>query len=330
MLRHSALNLESRLPGQGGHAIRQIVLRQRNEVSFSFPRRPHTPATDDALDITAATACYAPASRSNRSHKRHRPRRQAWLIGLACFLCAVGYAYRAWHGSTSAHSLGLPQHPASLEADPDPSGAWLLPDVPSDQRPAIDADGIRAAFVVLVGPNTTAELTETLENLHKHVLAHRPRPVLLFTPGDVPRGETAALRAALPRAVAAAVRVIRLPDFTRMPPEFREVRIDNMAGAKDDTWIRRYPAYHNMCRRADLRTAASPTAACMCPAARWPALRGQRRRSLLCLADCGRNCEPLYIVLPTHSNSGRWNSCFSVHSVCQRGRCWASTTRRQP
>ncbi len=191
-----------------------------------------------------------PLAKPSRGQRQLRSRRQAWLIGLACFLCGAGYAYRELHHSASAASLRLPKHPAPQHADPDPSGAWLLPAVSAGQRPAFDADGIKAAFVILVGPNTTHELAETLGNLHKHVLAHNPRPVLLFTPGDVPANETAALRTRLPRVVAAAVKVVPLPDFTDMPPEFRGLDIENVAGKADDTWIRRYPAYHNMCRRA--------------------------------------------------------------------------------
>ena len=191
-----------------------------------------------------------PQIRPSRGHRRLRSRRQGWLVGLACFLCGAGYAYRELHRSTSAERLGLGEDPAIPHADPDPSGTWLLPDVLADLRPAIDVDGIKAAFVILVGPNTTHELTETLGNLHRNVLAHRPRPVLLFVPGDVPAGDVAALRTRLPRPVAAAVKLVPLPDFTHMPPEFRGVRIKNIAGQRDETWIRRYPAYQNMCRRA--------------------------------------------------------------------------------
>jgi hypothetical protein len=144
--------------------------------------------------------------------------------------------------------VALPRSTGTAEADPDPTGAWLLADVPPEARPDVAADGIKAAFVILVGPNTTEELAETLENLHRHVLAHRPRPVLLFTPGDVPAGDAAALRTRLPRAVAAAVKLVPLPDFTQLPPEFRGLEIQNVAGQQDDTWVRRYPAYHNMCR----------------------------------------------------------------------------------
>ena len=189
-----------------------------------------------------------PPAKPSRGLKRLRSRRQAWLVGLACFLCGAGYAYREFHRSTSAESLGIAGDLGTSKADPGPSGSWLLPDVPTDQRPAIDTDNIKAAFVILVGPNTTEELAETLGNLHKHVLAHRPRPVLLFVPGDVPAGDAAALRTRLPRAVAAAVKLVPLPDFTQMPPQFRGLRIKNVAGQKDDTWVRRYPAYHNMCR----------------------------------------------------------------------------------
>ena len=72
--------------------------------------------------------------------------------------------------------------------------------------------------------------------------------MLLFIPGDVPADDAATLRTRLPRAVAAAVKVVPLPDFTQMPPEFRGLEIQNVAGEKDATWVRRYPAYHNMCR----------------------------------------------------------------------------------
>jgi len=199
----------------------------------------------------------------SRGQRQLRSRRRAWLIGLACFLCGAGYAFRELRHSASAAGLGLlPEHPAPQRADPDPSGAWLLPDVAAHRRPAFDADGIKAAFVILVGPNTTDELAVTLENLHRHVTAHRPRPVLLFMPGDVPAKETAALRTRLPRAVAAAIKVVPLPDFTDMPPEFRGLDIENVAGKVDDTWIRRYPAYHNMCRRAPISSVCS-TISCM-------------------------------------------------------------------
>ena len=221
-----------------------------------------------------------PLVKPSRGQRQLQSRRQAWLVGLACFLCGAGYAYRELHHSASAAGLGLPDHPASRQqADPDPSGAWLLPDVPSDRRPAFDADGIKAAFVILVGPNTTEELAETLRNLHRHVLAHRPRPVLLFVPGDVPADETAALRSRLPRRVAAAVRVVPLPDFTQMPPQFRGLRIDNVAGRADDTWFRRYPAYHNMCRRGTYPL-------CL--------LRGNRLHGtpLLCMGNQARQLDP--------------------------------------
>ena len=218
-------------------------------------------------------------AKPSRGHRRLRSRRQAWLIALACFLCGAGYAYRELYHSASTASLSLPNHPAPQHADPDPSGAWLLPDVPADRRPAFDADGIRAAFVILVGPNTTEELADTLKNLHKHVLAHRPRPVLLFTPGDVPANETAALRTRLPRAVAAAVKVVPLPDFTRMPHEFRGLDIENVAGKQDDTWVRRYPAYHNMCRRA---TSCFLFPAQLPPCPDGAAVHRQRRAMLCC------------------------------------------------
>ena len=178
--------------------------------------------------------------------------------------------------------MALPRSPATPKADPDTTGAWLLPDASPEERPDIAADGIKAAFVILVGPNTTEELAETLENLHQHVLAHRPRPVLLFVPGDVPAGDAATLRTRLPRAVAAVVKLVPLPDFTHMSPEFRSLEIENVAGKRDATWVRRYPAYQNMCRRVQsLRL-------CCCRVYLWGLVNCTSAFARPCFRTCSR------------------------------------------
>ena len=99
-------------------------------------------------------------------------------------------------------------------------------------------EGLRAAFVLLVGPNTAGEnrtrgLEVALHALWFNYLQEHPRPVYLFVGDDVPDDQYSpeVMQAITPHGMVAET--ISVPGFTAPPDNMRTVVLHNIfAGGK--------------------------------------------------------------------------------------------------
>jgi hypothetical protein len=107
-----------------------------------------------------------------------------------------------------------------------------------DNLPSAADDGIKAAFVILVGPSTATEnrtrgLELALHTLWFNYLQAHPQPVYLFVGDDVPPGQYTpeVIKAIAPEGMVAEA--FQVPGFTRPPDNMRTVVLHHIvAGGK--------------------------------------------------------------------------------------------------